>query len=109
MTKGVLIKVIFLVLLSGGAPGAFAQAKKFSLPAPDPLLFAGTKGFFLLSVAEPPLVIHQDFSFSTTFHASPRPLFCSMEDKLHKRLNVWIVLRAGSDADYRKMIATPAN
>ena len=32
-----------------------------------------------------------------------RPIFCRMEDHLYKRFNVWIVLRAGSDDDYRRL------
>ena len=43
-----------------------------------------------------------DFSFKQSH--SKLPLFCKMEDDLHKRFNIWIVLRAGSDADYKKLI-----
>ncbi len=30
-------------------------------------------------------------------------LFCRMENKVHKQLNVWVKLRAGNDEDYRKL------
>jgi hypothetical protein len=33
-----------------------------------------------------------------------KPMFCRMEDNLHKRFNIWIVMRAGGDEEYRKLI-----
>ncbi len=30
-------------------------------------------------------------------------LFCRMENKVHKQLNMWVKLRAGNDDDYRKL------
>ena len=39
--------------------------------------------------------------------ADKLPVFCAMEDKLYKRLNVWIKLRTGSDEYYRTLIALP--
>ena len=50
-------------------------------------------------------LVQTDFSLKQ-FNISRRPMFCRMEDDLHKRLKIWIVLRAGSDADYKKLIGT---
>jgi hypothetical protein len=46
-----------------------------------------------------------NYSFSNVFQTTPRPMFCKMEDNLHKCFNVWIVFRAGLDEDYRKLIS----
>ncbi len=62
----------------------------------DPILF--------FSLTQQPIFIKQDYSFSRSVDMIKRPMFCKMEDKLHKRFNVWITLRAGTDEDYRKLI-----
>lgn len=43
-------------------------------------------------------------SFLNPIQTGKKPMFCRMEDDLHKRFNVWIVLRAGSDEEYKKLI-----
>jgi len=32
-----------------------------------------------------------------------QPFFCSMENSLHRHLNIWIKIRAGDDDGYRKL------
>ncbi len=45
-------------------------------------------------------------SLLTIIQTDKKPVFCKMEDRLHKRFNVWVLLRAGSDEDYRKLISS---
>jgi len=47
-----------------------------------------------------------NYSFSRIYVATKRPMFCRMEDNLHKRFNVWIVFRVGTDNDYKKLTST---
>src|SRR3954468_6998039 len=46
-----------------------------------------------------------DRSFLSSVQSGKKPMFCRMEDNLCKRFNVWIVMRAGSDEDYKKLIS----
>ena len=43
-------------------------------------------------------------SFLSPTQSVKKPMFCRMEDNLHKRFNIWIVMRAGSDDEYKKLI-----
>lgn len=43
-------------------------------------------------------------AFSRMNAAPELPFFCSMEYKVQNKLNFWIKLRAGTDADYMKSI-----
>lgn len=61
-----------------------------------PLLF--------LTGQQPKFTIKPIYSISTVMQTNQKPVFCKMEDKLNKRFNVWILLRAGSDEEYRKLI-----
>ena len=47
------------------------------------------------------------YSMLTQLSKTKKPMFCRLEDNLCKRFNVWILFRAGSDADYQKLIAPP--
>jgi hypothetical protein len=42
--------------------------------------------------------------FAMNYTTPPLPFFCSMEYKVENKLNFWIKLRAGTDADYMKSI-----
>lgn len=98
-------KKIFCLLLLIGGTKLFAQQAKLDLPE--------FKSNTVISCQKPTLnfltrnysVIKIENSFSEVHSSVKRPLFCRMEDNLHKRFNVWIVLRAGSDDEYRKLIA----
>jgi hypothetical protein len=98
-------KIFFICCLIFSGTKYFAQDPKLDFHNLKPILFKTEKPLlFFSSIPQPSL--QTDLSFAKAFHATKRPMFCKMEDNLHKRLNVWIVLRAGSDADYRKLIVT---
>ena len=42
--------------------------------------------------------------FASNYSMPSQPFFCSMEYKVQNKLNFWIKLRAGTDADYMKSI-----
>lgn len=48
-----------------------------------------------------------NYCFAKKNNECKKPIFCRMEDKLYKRLNVWVVFRAGSDDAYKKLIELP--
>jgi len=60
----------------------------------------------------PPLLFINSTNFCQPVYSSKNvnpqtklPVFCQMEVNLHKRLNVWMVFRAGNDECYRKFIS----
>ncbi len=80
---------------------SFAQTIKFDFPD-FKMKPAVKKGYSFSDVHS----IQTNYSFSKIFLGTKRPLFCKMEDNLHKRFNVWIVFRAGLDENYRRLIDT---
>jgi hypothetical protein len=105
MAKLLYIRFFFCLLLVGFGIKIFAQQK--TLVQSNNLYFKVEKSFLFFSNPKAPVLIQQDYSFTKSIQQNKRPVFCRMEDNLHKRLNVWILFRAGSDADYRKLIAQP--
>lgn len=91
--------LIFILTIMFLGYSGLAQTIKFDFPKfkAEPSI----KKSYSLSVQHS---VPNSLSFSTVFHATKRPMFCKMEDNLHKRFNVWIVFRAGLDEDYRKLI-----
>ena len=102
------IKFIFCILLLNYGEKLFAQQNKLeAVNLENNLFFKKENPLLFFSKNEECQLIKQDYSFAKASQAIKRPMFCKMEDKLHKRFNVWILFRAGSDADYRKLIAQP--
>ncbi len=66
-----------------------------------------TKPFLFISNTGLPFYLQTNYCFAKQSHQNKKPIFCRMEDKLYKRLNVWVVFRAGSDDAYKKLIELP--
>jgi hypothetical protein len=79
---------------------SFAQSIKFNFPK-----FKTESAVRISYSTSDHHPIQNNYSFSKIFLSTKRPMFCKMEDNLHKRFNVWIVFRAGLDEEYRKLIA----
>lgn len=58
-----------------------------------PLLFANTN-----------FIKVQNSLQNIEFKPKKLPVFCQMEVNIYKHLNVWILFRAGSDEEYKKLI-----
>jgi len=96
MFKSVFISILSVFLVSP----AFAQALKLGY-APK------------ISLQKPSSFNNPDFSSvkpeqinglsSVNKGIHYTALFCRMENKVHKQLNIWVKLRAGNDDDYRKL------
>ena len=69
-------------------------------------LFSKNKPLLCLSLASPRFS-EPKYSMLTQLSKTKKPMFCQLEDNLCKRFNIWILFRAGSDADYQKLIAPP--
>ncbi|HWY10421.1 MAG TPA: hypothetical protein VN026_03795 [Bacteroidia bacterium] len=97
------IRFIFnLLLLSFGSKSFAQQSSLKLLDCKSDVLTGKEKPILFFSTFQYHSV-QTDFSLKQ-LNTARRPMFCRMEDDLHKRFNVWIVLRAGSDADYKKLI-----
>ena len=66
-----------------------------------------TKPFLFSGYTSLPVYAQTNYCFAKQGNQSKKPIFCRMEDKLYKRLNVWVVFRAGSDDAYKKLIELP--
>jgi len=101
MKKASYIKFMLVFFLFESCFFGHAQKIKFNFPTfksqlhPKEIFFSSGDRHFIQS----------NFSFSKEFNSKIRPMFCKMEDNLHKRFNVWIVFRAGTDDGYRRLIA----
>ena len=97
-------KLMILVFILFFELNSFSQTKLF-LPADNNLIFKKEKPFSFFSnfpkQFEPKPICY----LVTVKQTNKKPMFCKMEDKLHKRFNVWILLRAGNDMEYRKFIS----
>jgi len=107
MRKSNSIKYFFCFLLIGFGKICAQQKVVPNIISSNKLFFKTEKSLLFFSGVKQSQNILQDYSFSQSTRGNIRPVFCKMEDNLHKRFNVWILLRAGSDADYRRLIAQP--
>ncbi len=96
MFKSLLLFVVYLFIISP----AIAQALKVAY-APKVSLQKSASFNSPDFRSEKPQQINGLISVNKGIHYTA--LFCRMENKLHKQLNVWVKLRAGNDDDYRKL------
>ena len=97
------LKFNFLIFILYCTLNSFSQTKLF-LSVDNDLFFKNEKPLSFLPNSQKQFELKPICSLVTVTQTNKKPMFCKMEDKLHKRFNVWILLRAGSDSDYRKMI-----
>lgn len=104
MTKVCQEKFIVLFLFLSSFLGYSQASKRIILECKSELLKPGQHplplNFSSTSSVKP---IATYFPFYST-QSEKKPVFCRMEDNLYKRFNVWIVMRAGSDEEYKKLI-----
>ena len=65
-------------------------------------VFSGNKT--QLVFAAPFMFSQRQKPFTIAFKPQKLPVFCQLEVDLHSHFNVWMVLRAGNDEDYKKLI-----
>lgn len=107
MFRQILIPLLVSFMLLCATTAGFSQesSSHFHL-LKDPLLLP-ERSYVLLSHADKPIFIPQKLCFPIQKEEAPKPIFCRMEDRLHKRFKIWLILRAGSDTEYRELIALP--
>ncbi len=97
------IKIILCVFILSSSFGYSQTQRKILLDCKSEILKPGKRPQPLnfSSTLQPYLTNN---SFLDPIQPAKKPMFCRMEDNLHKRFNVWIVMRAGSDEEYKKLI-----
>ncbi len=103
MRKLFSLKYIFCFLFLIYGTKNFAQQPRFKLLECKSEVLNGKEKPILFFQNLQYHTVQTDLSFKP-INTGKRPMFCKMEDDIHKRFNIWIVLRAGSDADYKKLI-----
>jgi hypothetical protein len=79
---------------------SFAQQIRFDFPKAD----LATKNTIVFPSQQSSFLTKYPVVSILSFQKRKLPFFCNMEEKLHKRFNIWIVLRAGSEEQYRKFL-----
>ncbi len=98
--------IAILIILTSNI--SLSQTKAFVLPDLNKKLFIKTENSFsFYSYSFENQLIQNNYSFSNAIKQETRPMLCKMEDNIHKRFNVWITFRAGSDEEYRKINVNP--
>lgn len=96
MLKNLFLSLVSVFIISP----AFAQVLKVSY-APKVILQKPASFNSIDLLSKNPEQINGLNSVNKGIHYSA--LFCRMENKVHKQLNMWVKLRAGNDDDYRKL------
>ena len=108
MQKAIQIRLLIFCFLIGAVTKIKAQKKLFSIATASPIF---QPKIFSPVFSEAIIKYNSGFQNKTPLILLKSDLkqafFCKMEDKLYKRFNVWIKLRAGSDEYYRSLIVLP--
>ena len=95
-----MFKTLFLLVTSLFFSPASAQSNKVGYA--QIISLQKTSSFYNLNFrTEKPKQINGLSGINKGIHYTA--LFCRMENKMHKQLNIWVKLRAGNDDDYRKL------
>ena len=100
--KRILLSLIFIYNIN-----CYGQPPKFIPFVLKTNFGAAAKPFLFLNYTSLPFYFQTNYCFAKKNNECKKPIFCRMEDKLYKRLNVWVVFRAGSDDAYKKLIELP--
>lgn len=104
MSKIQIQKFIFCLLVLSCGFGYSQNSGRILLECKSEILKPGRQHQQLNFSSTPQSIAIINNSFLKQTQSVKKPMFCRMEDNLHKRFNVWIVMRAGSDEEYKKLI-----
>ncbi|MBK7666801.1 MAG: hypothetical protein IPJ32_05265 [Sphingobacteriaceae bacterium] len=97
-------KFIFCLLILSCSFGYSQNSGRILLECKSEILEPGWQHQQLNFSSNAQSIAIANYSFLKQTQSVKKPMFCRMEDNLHKRFNIWIVMRAGSDEEYKKLI-----
>ncbi len=104
MSKIQIQKFIFCLLILSCSFGYSQTSRTIFFECKSEILKPGRQYQRLNFSSTPQSIAIANNSFLKQAQPVKKPMFCRMEDNLHKRFNVWIVMRAGSDDEHKKLI-----